>query len=96
MRYARYNPTFVLISFETWWAGKPATDYETRLRSVVEYVLSQDVVPILATKADNLEGDNSINSAIARVAYEYEIPLWNFWAVTYPLPNHGLLRTVST
>lgn len=83
------NPSIVLISFETW-SGKPAGDYETRLRSVVEYVLSQDVVPILATKADNLEGDNSINAAIAHVAYEYEIPLWNFWAATYPLPDHGL------
>ena len=84
------NPSIVLISFETWWAGKPAAGYENRLRSVVEYVLSQDVVPILATKADNIEGDYSINAAIARVAYEYEVPLWNFWAATYPLPNHGL------
>jgi hypothetical protein len=86
------NPSIVLISFETWWAGKPASDYETRLRAVVEYVLSKDVVPILATKADNLEGDNSINSAIARVAYEFGVPLWNFWAATYPLPNHGLFK----
>jgi hypothetical protein len=84
------NPSIVLISFETWWADKPASDYETRLRSVVEYVLSQDVVPILATKADNVEGDNSINSAIAHVAYDFQVPLWNFWAATYPLPNHGV------
>lgn len=83
------NPSIVLISFETW-NGKSASTYESRLRPVVEYVLSQNVVPILATKADNIEGDNSINAAIARVAYEYEIPLWNFWAATYPLPDHGL------
>jgi hypothetical protein len=57
---------------------------------VVEYVLSQEVVPILATKADNVEGDNSINAAITRVAYEYEVPLWNFWSAAYPLPDHGL------
>jgi hypothetical protein len=84
------NPSIVLISFETWWADKPAALFEVRLRSVVEYVLSQEVVPILATKADNVEGDYSINAAIARVAYEYELPLWNFWAATYPLPDHGL------
>ena len=86
----KFNPSIVLISFETWWADKPASDYERRLRSVVEYVLSQDVVPILATKADNVEGDNSINAAIAHVAYDYQVPLWNFWAATYPLPNHGV------
>jgi hypothetical protein len=86
----RNNPGIVIISFETWWANKPAADYEFRLSSVVEYVLSQDVVPILATKADNIEGDMSINAAIARVAAKYEVPLWNFWAATYPLPNHGL------
>jgi len=86
----KFNPSIVLISFETWWADKPASDYERRRRSVVEYVISQDVVPILATKADNIEGDNSINAAIAHVAYDYQVPLWNFWAATYPLPNHGV------
>ena len=84
------NPSIVLISFETWWGEKPAAEYENDLRLVVEYVLSQDIVPILATKADNTEGDNSINAAIARVAAKYEVPLWNFWAATYPLPDHGL------
>ena len=84
------NPSIVIISMETWWAHKPAKDYEKYLRQVVEYALSQNVVPILATKADNLEGDYSINAAIARVAYDYEVPLWNFWAATYPLPSHGL------
>ena len=84
------NPSIAIISMETWWAGKPAAGYEKYLRQVVEYSLSQDVVPILATKADNLEGDYSINAAIARVAYDYQVPLWNFWAATYPLPSHGL------
>lgn len=84
------NPSIVLVSFETWWADKPASDYEMRLRSLVDFILSQDVVPILATKADNVEGDYGINAAIARVAYEYEIPLWNFWAAAYPLDGHGV------
>jgi hypothetical protein len=88
-----FNPSLVILSFETWWAGKPAAEYADRLSSVVEYVLSQDVIPILATKADNVEGDESINAAIAQVAAEYEVPLWNFWAATYPLPNHGIEPT---
>jgi hypothetical protein len=85
-----HNPSIVLISFETWWADKPTSGYDDRLRAVVEYVLSQDVVPILATKADNVEGDHSINAAIARIAYDYQIPLWNFWAAANALPSRGL------
>lgn len=85
-----YNPSIVIISMETWWGKKPAETYERYLRQIVERVLAQGVVPILATKADNLEGDHSINQAIARVAYEYQVPLWNFWRAVQPLPNHGL------
>ncbi|MEW6094419.1 MAG: hypothetical protein AB1531_10695, partial [Chloroflexota bacterium] len=85
----KFNPSIVVISFEVWWE-KPAADYEMRMHSLVDFVLSQDVVPILATKADNYEGNDSVNAAIARVAYDYGIPLWNFWAATYPLDGHGV------
>lgn len=84
------NPSFVIISLEEWWADKPAEEYEGYLRQIVKYAIDEGVVPILATKADDLEGDNGINQAIARVAYEYDIPLWNFWRAVQPLPNHGL------
>lgn len=85
-----HNPSIVIISMETWWSGRPAEQYEAYLRQVVEYWLENGVVPILGTKADNLEGDHSINAAIARVALDYEVPLWNFWAAVQPLPNRGL------
>ncbi len=85
-----YNPGIALISMETWYGNKPVAGYEKYLRQIVEYTLSQNVVPILATKADNLEGNYGINQAIARIAYEYQVPLWNFWAATDPLPSHGL------
>ena len=65
--------------------------FEPNLRKVLDYLIAQGVVPILATKADNLEGDQAINAAIARLAYEYDIPLWNFWLAVQPLPGHGLL-----
>jgi len=84
------QPSIVIISMETWWSKRPAETYETYLRKIVEYVLEHKAVPILATKADNLEGDWSINAAIARVAYDYDVPLWNFWAAVQPLPGHGL------
>ena len=84
------KPSIAIISMETWWGEQPAKIYELYMRQLVENVLAQNVVPILATKADNMEGDNSINAAIARVSYDYEIPMWNFWAAVQPLPDHGL------
>jgi hypothetical protein len=89
---SQWNPSIAIISMETWTANRPTTTYERYLRQIVDYELSQNVLPILATKADNLEGDNSINQMIARVAYEYDLPLWNFWAAADPLPSHGLME----
>jgi hypothetical protein len=85
-----WKPSFVIVSLETWWGEQPAPVYATYMRQVVEYILSQGAVPILATKADNLEGDGSINAAIAEVANEYDVPLWNYWAAVQPLPDKGL------
>jgi hypothetical protein len=85
-----WRPSVVFVSMETWWSEKPAEVYGTHMRRVIERILATGAVPIIATKADNLEGDNSINETIAQIAYEYELPLWNFWAAVQPLPNHGL------
>jgi hypothetical protein len=85
------NPSIVLISLEEWWAGQPE-NYGKYLRQILDYVISQGVVPIVATKADNLEGNHLINQTIAQLAWEYNLPLWNFWAAVQPLPNHGLLE----
>ena len=52
--------------------------------------MAHNVIPILATKADNLEGDHSLNEVIARVAFQYDIPLWNFWAAVQSIPFKGL------
>jgi hypothetical protein len=84
------RPAFVLISMETWWAKKPAQEYEKYMRQILDLVIAAKSVPILATKADNLEGDSSINATLARLAYEYDIPLWNFWKAVQPLPGGGL------
>jgi hypothetical protein len=88
--YRIHRPSIVIISMETWWGGKPADEYEVYLRQIVEFWIDNGVVPILGTKADNLEGDHGLNAAIARVATDYDIPLWNFWLAVQPLPDHGL------
>jgi hypothetical protein len=85
-----HRPAFVIISLEVWWEGRTTERYVEYMRTILDYAIAHGAVPILSTKADNVEGDNSINLANARLAYEYDLPLWNFWAAAQPLPNHGL------
>ncbi len=85
-----WKPSIVFVSMETWWSQKPAEEYDKYMRKVLDRIIEFGAVPIIATKADNLEGDNAINATIAQIAYEYEIPLWNYWAAVQPLPRHGL------
>jgi hypothetical protein len=85
-----WKPSLVIISMEAWFPGRTAEIYEKYLRQIVEYAISHGAVPILATKADNTEGNQSINSTIVKIAYEYDVPLWNFWLAVQPLEDHGI------
>jgi len=88
-----HQPSIALISMEeSWGRDNKVENYEKYMRQIIETVIEFGAVPILATKANNLEGDHQINEAIVRLAYEYDIPLWNFWRAVQPLPNHGLLE----
>ncbi len=83
------NPSIVIISMEESWSGDIGR-YDNYMRKIVMYILSQDVVPILATRAEEPDPKTTINATVARIAYYYDVPLWNFWAAAYPLPSHGL------
>lgn len=88
------NPSIAIISLGTIDAKYNYLDptaFERNLRVIIENTLARGIVPVLATKADNIEGDNSINETIARLAIEYELPLWNFWRAAQDTVNHGLL-----
>ena len=63
--------------------------FEPNMRKIIEELIALGIIPILSTKADNLEDDNSINATIAQLAVEYQIPLWNFWKAVQPLERHG-------
>ena len=87
--YRLHNPSFAFIALGTNDIHK-RDQFELRMREIIEYTLMQGIIPILVTKADNLEGDESINLTMARLAVEYQLPVWNFWAAVQPLPGHGL------
>ncbi|MCL5428347.1 MAG: hypothetical protein M1347_00900 [Chloroflexi bacterium] len=87
-----YKPSYVIISMEFVYEGRTAENYDQYLRQTVDYALSQNVIPILMTKADNVEGGHRINLATAQVAYDYDIPLINWWRDAQSLPGNGLDR----
>lgn len=87
--YRVHRPSFVIIMLGTNDVWHPDS-FEPQMRRIVEFYIDNGVVPILSTKADNLEGDGSLNAVIARLAQEYEIPLWNYWRAAQALPNGGL------
>jgi len=84
------KPSLVLIMLGTNDYLEKPSDFEKNMSAIIEFWLGKGVVPILSTKADNMEGDGSINAAIARLTGEYELPLWNFWLAAQDLPNQGL------
>ena len=65
-------------------------DFEIAYRRVIDMTIGNGIIPILSTKADNAEGDQSINRTIARLANEYELPLWNYWLAVQSLPDLGM------
>lgn len=87
--YRQHRPSVAFIMLGTNDAYHQET-FESSMRQIIEYSLERGVIPVLTTKADNLEGDNSLNPVIARLAAEYDVPLWNYWRVAQTLPNFGL------
>lgn len=95
--YRVHNPSIAIISLEqTWSPNVDIEKYREYMRKAIEYTISQGIVPILATKADNLEGNDQLNTILSQLAWEYDIPLWNFWLAVQPLPNHGLMEKTSS
>ncbi|MBN1440879.1 MAG: hypothetical protein JW929_15840 [Anaerolineales bacterium] len=88
--YRIHRPVIALIALGTDDYRTTPEIYEQRMRQIVEYTVSSGILPILATKADNREGNHAFNRIVASLAYEYGLPMWNFWLAVQDLPNHGL------
>jgi len=91
--FRTHQSSFAIISLgtnEAYDVKKDKSTFEGRLRRIIEHSIDQGVVPILSTKADNDEGDHYINYVTAKLALEYELPLWNFWRAVQNIPQQGM------
>lgn len=81
-----HQPSIVFIHVGTHF-GDRNLNY---LNKIIDRILEHGAVPVLVTKADNLEMDEHINRTYAEVAQERGLPLWNFYASVQQLPNAGM------
>lgn len=88
--YRLHKPIVAFVSMGTNWAPGSSARFEEYLRKIVDFCLEHGIIPVLMTKADNIEQDYLLNESIAQVAYDYDVPLLNTWAAVQYLPNKGL------
>jgi len=94
-QYRLDRPSFAFIAIgtnEAYYVHENPGSFEHNMRIILDDTIAKGIVPVLGTKADDVEGDQSINATIARLAMEYQIPLWNFWRAVQPLPEHGMVE----
>jgi hypothetical protein len=92
--YRINKPSVALILLGTGdqhsWQG-----FEARYRTIIEYTIQHGIVPVLMTKADDLESKEDTapvgftNDTIRRLALEYDVPLLDLRQAVDPLPNKG-------
>ena len=88
------KPAVVLIGMGTNWIPNAEVKFDQYLREVVDTIINTGALPILATKADNVEEDWMLNETIVQVAYEYDLPLVNVWRSVQDLPGRGIERKI--
>ena len=71
-------------------------DFEAHYRPLIQLALRKGALPVLVTKADDLEASEGassgyINSIVRKLAAELDVPLLDFYAATRDLPNFGLI-----
>jgi len=87
------RPSLAIISLGTNGDWQTNAEYEANMRRILDLLIERGVVPILSTKADNLEGGDRFNQIVAKLAAEYALPLWDFAPVARALPGWGLADT---
>jgi LysM repeat protein len=83
------NPAFVFIRLGSNDVGRQDL-FTSSMKKLVELCLKEGIIPILGTKADNLEGGDQNNQILRDLAEDYDVPLWDFEKVAQTLPNNGI------
>ncbi len=83
------RPSVAIVSLGTNGAWQTDAEYETNMRRIIDYLIEHGVLPILSTKADNLEGDGRFNRIVRGLAGDYQLPLWDWANTAWTLPNGG-------
>ncbi len=85
-----HKPVIVFINLGTNWRGGDPVTHKEYLQQIVDFAEEHGVIPILSSKGDNQEGGQRLNLATAQVAYDNDLPFWNFWRSIRSLPGKGL------
>jgi hypothetical protein len=89
LRQSRASVVFIQLGTGDKFAWR---EFEANMRGMIEHTLAQNVLPVLVTKADDLESIqggasfNYINGVIRALAGEYQLPLMDFYAASRSLP----------
>ena len=94
--YRVWNPSVALIMLRTYpypWQDAQRNKYISDMRTVIDYTISQGIVPVLSTIPLILPSPDELhdmNNIIRGLADEYNIPLWDFYATLSTLPDNGI------
>lgn len=89
LRLSRASIVFIQLGTGDKFAWR---EFEANMRQMIDYALANDVLPVLMTKADDMESIqggasfNYINDVIRKLAGEYQLPLADFYVATRSLP----------
>jgi hypothetical protein len=90
LRVSNASIVFILLGTGDKFAWR---EFEANYRAMIDYAVRNNVLPVLVTKADDIESiqggasDGYINGVIRRLALEYQLPLVDLWAATRNLPT---------
>jgi len=92
--YREHKPAVALIMLRTWsYETDTSSQFYYDLCAIVEYSLKQGVIPVISTVpyAYAPWPDAGLtNDTIRKVAYRYNVPLWDLYETTEGLFNHGI------
>ena len=83
-----HNPSIIIISLGTHWELRNGQ----YLRKMLDQLIDRGVLPIISSKADHREGEAWVNEEMISIAYEYQLPVWNFWVSVQSLENQGMIE----